>query len=372
MQITQVEAIAYSLPCRRIARFASGARGRADHVLVRVHSDEGLFGQAEAQPRPHTYGETQASIVAAVSDWLSPALQGVDPLATELAFERCAGLRGNFVARGAVDLAIWDLAGKILARPCRELLGAYATDVPAAHMVSYDEPAAMAQEALEYHEQLGVCTFKVKVGRDLDTDLAACRLMRELLPDAELYVDANCGWSYERALRAADALAELGVLAIEEPIGVEDRKGRRRLAARWAVPLVGDESCISLAHTARELADGAVGMVNVKVARTGYAESRRIVALCVANSVPVIVGSQYEGALGVLATAQFAPALAATAQRAAEVVNYTELADDLLAWPIEIRDGRIIPPSLPGLGIEIDEDKLVYYRLDVRPGLAEA
>src|ERR1700758_1545906 len=104
MQITDVEAIPYSLPVQRVARFASGARERADHVLVRVHTDDGLIGQAEAQPRPYTYGETQASIVAAVNGWLGAALRGVDPLATELAFERCAALPGNFVARGAADL----------------------------------------------------------------------------------------------------------------------------------------------------------------------------------------------------------------------------------------------------------------------------
>jgi L-alanine-DL-glutamate epimerase-like enolase superfamily enzyme len=372
MRITHVEAIPYSLPCQRIARFASGARERADHVLVRVHTDEGLIGQAEAQPRPYTYGETQASIVAAVGDWLSRAVAGIDPLATELAAERCVALQGNVVARAAVDLAIWDLVGKILGRPCRELLGAYASDVAAAHMISYEAPATMAEEALEFHERLGIRTFKVKVGRDVETDISACALIRDALPDAELYVDANRGWSLEQAWRAADALAELGILAIEEPIALDDRQGRRRLASSWSLPIIGDESCISLAHTARELEDGAVRMVSVKVGRTGYTESRRIVDLCLAYSVPVLAGSQYEGALGVLATAQFAPALASTAKRAAEVMNYTDLADDLLARPVEIRDGRIIPPDLPGLGIEIDEDKLAYYRLDQRPALAEA
>jgi L-alanine-DL-glutamate epimerase-like enolase superfamily enzyme len=372
MRITHAEAIPFSLPCQRVARFAPGSRERADHVLVRVHTAEGLTGQAEAQPRPYTYGETQESIVAAVDGWLSTSLAGVDALSTELAAERCAALQGNFVARAAVDLAIWDLAGKILERPCRELLGAYAPDVAAAHMISYETPEAMADEALEFHERFGIATFKIKVGRDIDTDVAACRLVRDALPAAELYVDANRGWSFEQALRACDALAELGVRAIEEPIDLEDRPGRRRLAERWSLPMIGDESCISLGHTARELDDSAVRMVSLKVARTGYTESRRIVGLCLGRSVPIVVGSQYEGGMGALATAQFAPALAATATRPAEVMNYTDLADDLLACPIEIRDGRIIPPDLPGLGIEIDEDKLAHYRVDERPALAEA
>ena len=78
----------------------------ADNVLVRVHSDAGLVGQAEAQPRPYTYGETQASIVDTVGGPLNEALKGVDPLRIELVAERCAALAGNYVARGAVDLAV--------------------------------------------------------------------------------------------------------------------------------------------------------------------------------------------------------------------------------------------------------------------------
>jgi L-Ala-D/L-Glu epimerase len=369
MRITHVEAIPYRLPVARVARFASGAIERADLVLVRVHTDDGVVGQAEAQPRPYTYGETQASIIAAVHDWLSPALAGLDPLRTELAHERCTSLEGNFVARGAVDLAVWDLAGKLLGRPCRQLLGAYAHDVAAAHMVSYDAPPAMADEAVEYHERLGIATFKVKVGRDVDVDIAACTAIRDALPSAELYVDANRGWSAADALRAGDALAELGVIAIEEPVAVGDAAARRRLADRWPIPLIGDESCITLADTARALDERAVGMVSVKAARTGFTESRRIVALCQAHSVPVLAGSQYESAVGVLATASLASGLAGTAQRAAEVMNYTDHADHLLAEPPDVRDGRIFAPDSPGLGIEIDEEKLAHYRLDEAPAL---
>jgi L-alanine-DL-glutamate epimerase-like enolase superfamily enzyme len=362
--ITHVEAIPYSVPYRVPGRFASGAVERADNVLVRVHAGDGLVGQAEAQPRPYTYGETQATIASAVRDRLGPALEGIDPLATELIDERGGGIPGDRVARGALDLAVWDLVGQILGRPCATLLGGYARDVAVAHMVSFAEPKAMAEEALAMHERHGIRTFKVKVGRDVETDVAAVRAVREALPHAELYVDANRGWSYESALRAGEALAELGVAAIEEPVALDDRRSRARLAERWLVPLVGDESCISLSHAARELDDGAVGMVSVKVARTGFTESRRIIGLCLGRAVPVVVGSQYEGGIGALATVAFASAFAATARRPAEASNFLDLADDLLAEPPEIRDGRMAPRPLPGLGIEIDEERLSRYRLD--------
>jgi len=346
------------------SRFASGSVDRADNVLVRVHTDAGLVGHAEAQPRPYTYGETQTSIVDAVRGRLNDRLIGVDPLRTELVAERCGAIAGNQVARGAVDLAVWDLVGQILGRPCHKLLGGFADGVAAAHMVSLDEPSAMADEAIAIRDRLGVQTFKVKVGRDPALDVAAVRAIRDALPDADLYVDANRGWSYDDAARAGDALADLGVRAIEEPISIEDRAGRLRLADRWVVPLVGDESCISLAHVDRALEEGAVRMVSVKTARTGFTESRRILDLCLARNVPIVVGSQYEGALGAVATIAFAAAFAATAGQPAEITNFLDLADDLVFAAPEIRAGRATASAKPGLGVEIDEDRLTRYRLD--------
>jgi L-alanine-DL-glutamate epimerase-like enolase superfamily enzyme len=364
VRITAVEAIPFAVPYRREPRFASGSVSSADNVLVRVHTDAGLVGQAEAQPRPYTYGETQTSIVDVVGGALNAALVGVDPSCSELVAERCARVTGNYVARGAVDLAVWDLIGEILGVPCHTLLGGFANDVAAAHMVSLGEPDEMAAEAVDIYERLGVNTFKVKVGRTPELDVAAVRAVREALPAADLYVDANRGWSYDDAVRAGDDLVALGVRAIEEPISVDDRAGRLRLAERWDVPLGGDESCISLAHVDRALEEGAVRVVSIKTARTGFTQSRRILDLCLARNVSVVVGSQYEGAIGAAATVTFAAAFAATAGQPAEITNFLDLADDLVVTGPEIRAGRALVPTAPGLGFEVDEDRLNTYRLD--------
>jgi L-alanine-DL-glutamate epimerase-like enolase superfamily enzyme len=127
---------------------------------------------------------------------------------------------------------------------------------------------------------------------------------------------------------------------------------------------MGDESCISLAHVDRALEEGAIRAVSVKTARTGFTESRRILDLCLARSVPVVVGSQYEGATGALATVTFAAAFAATAGQPAELANFRDLADDLVVRPPEIRDGRAAVPDAAGLGVEIDEERLQRYRVD--------
>jgi L-alanine-DL-glutamate epimerase-like enolase superfamily enzyme len=365
VRITALEAIPFAVPYRRAAGFASGTVTTADNVLVRVRTDAGLVGQAEAQPRPYTYGETQASIVRAVRTTLHDLLVGLNPLHVEVVAERCGRIAGNHVARGAVDLAVWDLVGQLLDRPCHALLGGFAPDVAAAHMVSFGAPEAMAEDAVGIHERLGVRTFKVKVGRAPALDVAATRAIREALPNADLYVDANRGWSYADAVRAGDELVALGVRAIEEPISVDDRPGRLRLADRWPVPLLGDESCISLVHVARALEEGAVRAVSVKTARTGFTESRRILDLCLARGTPIVVGSQYEGAIGALATIAFAAAFAATAGQPAEITNFVDLSDDVVVRAPEIRDGRAAVGGAPGLGVEIDEERLRRYRVDL-------
>jgi L-alanine-DL-glutamate epimerase-like enolase superfamily enzyme len=364
VRITALEAIPFAVPYRRPAEFASGALTTAENVLVRVRTDSGLVGQAEAQPRPYTYGETQASIVHTVSDRLGALLVGLNPLDIEVVNERCGRIAGNHVARGAVDLAVWDLVGKILDRPCHTLLGGFAGEIDVAHMVSFGKPQAMAEDALAMHDRLGVRTFKIKVGRTPELDVDATRAIRDALPHADLYVDANRGWSYEDAVRAGDELVALGVRAIEEPISVDDRAGRRRLAERWPVPIVGDESCISLAHVDRALDEGAVRAVSVKTARTGFTESRRILDLCLGRSTPVVIGSQYEGAIGAMATIAFAAAFAATAGQAAELTNFLDLEDDVMASPPLIQDGRAVVPTSAGLGVEVDEERLARYRLD--------
>jgi len=214
------------------------------------------------------------------------------------------------------------------------------------------------------NERCGVTTFKVKVGREPALDVAAVAAVRDALPDAELYVDANRGWTVEQALAAIPPLVELGVRAIEEPIDVRDTAGRLRVAAASPVPLAGDESCTSLEAVAAARAEGAIEQVSVKAARTGFTESRRIAGFCTVSDLAVVVGSQYEGAMGSFASVALATALAATSARPAEVTNFGDLATDLVAEGPRIAGGYATASQAPGLGLVVDEDALRHHRVD--------
>lgn len=365
MKITTVEAIPLAIPYRRPFAFASGRVTAADHVLVRITTDDGLVGYGEAPPRPYTYGETAASIVAAVRDLFTPVLVGADPFARERLRADMARTVANNAARGAIDVALWDLVGQACGQPVHVLLGHAADDVRVAHMIGLGTPAEMVADAVEMSDEYGVDAFKVKVGRDLAQDLVAVRELRRELGDAvELYADANRGWDADTAIVAARGLTDVGVTMLEEPNPADDVLGRRRIVRESPIPIVGDESTITLGGVARSLLDGDSQAISVKVARTGFTDSAKIVGLCEGLGVTTMIGNQIDGMLGTVASTALGCGLRALARHPVEVTNHLLMTDDVLAEPPVIADGRASARQAPGLGVTIDPDKLARYRVD--------
>ena len=364
MKITRVETIPYSIPYTKPLRFASGEVTAAEHVLVRVHTDDGLTGAADAPPRPFTYGETQASIIAVISGLFGPQLEGLSPLDREAAHARMARTVGNPAAKAAIDIALWDLIGKNLGVSVTELLGGYTDRMRVAYMVGFAAPGEMADEALRIREQHGITSFKVKVGRrPVQLDITACRALREALgEDAELYIDGNRGWTAAESARALDQLADVGLLFAEELCRADDIVGRRWLVQHAAIPIYADESVSRPAEVTREILGGAATGVSIKTARTGFTHSQRIHHLCEGLGVEMVIGNQVDGQIGSLCSAAFGAAYEATSRRAGELSNFLDMRDDLLAEPLVIEDGTVCVRQAPGVGIDIDQDKLRYYR----------
>ena len=364
MKITRVETIPYSIPYVQPLRFASGEVTAAEHVLVRVHTDDGLVGTADAPPRPFTYGETQSSIMAVVGDLFGPQLESLSPLDREAAHARMGRTVGNPAAKAAIDIALWDLIGQSLGVSVTELLGGYTDRMRVAHMVGFASPGEMADEALRMREQHGITTFKVKVGRrPVQLDIAACRAMREALGnDTELYIDGNRGWTAAESARALHQLQDVGLVFAEELCPADDIVGRRWLVQHSSIPIYADESVSRPAEVTREILGGSATGVSIKTARTGFTYSQRIHHLCEGLGVEVVIGNQIDGQLGSACSAAFGAAYEATSRRAGELSNFLGMRDDLLTEPLVIEDGTLLVRQGPGLGIDIDEDKLRHYR----------
>lgn len=366
MKITRVEAIPFAIPYRKPLRFASGEVHMAEHVLVRVHTDDGVVGVAEAPPRPFTYGETQTGVIAAIEQLFAPQLEGLTLLERETMITRLSRTVGNPAAKAAIDMAIWDALGRTLELPVTELLGGYTDRMRVSHMLGFDEPAAMVAEAERMRDTFGITTFKVKVGRKpFQLDTAVVRALREGLGEhVELYIDGNRGWSASEAARAMHEMADLGLLFAEELCPADDVLGRRWLVGQCDVPFVADESAVTPADVTREILAGAATAVSIKTARTGFTHSQRVHHLAEGLGIEVVVGNQIDGQLGSMCAVVFGAAFRLTSQRAGELSNYLDMSDDLLTEPLRIRDGELVIRPKAGIGVDIDPEKLTHYRQD--------
>jgi L-Ala-D/L-Glu epimerase len=366
MKITAVEAIPFAIRYAKPLKFASGEVHVAEHVLVRVHTDDGVVGVAEAPPRPFTYGETQAGILAVINGVFSSQIVGLTLTEREVVHSRLALTVGNPTAKAAIDMAIWDALGRTLELPVSELLGGYTDRMRVSHMLGFDEPAAMVAEAEKMLELYGISTFKVKVGRHPVTlDTAVVRALRDRFGDAiELYVDANRGWSASESLRAMKEMADLDLLFAEELCPADDVLGRRWLVEKLDVPFIADESVPTPADVTRAVLGGAATAISIKTARTGFTGSQRVHHLAEGLGLEVVIGNQIDGQLGTACAVTFGAAYQLTSRRAGELSNYLDMSDDLLMQPLRIRDGMLPVPAGVGLGVDIDPDKLARYRTD--------
>lgn len=366
MKITDVEAIPFAIPYVKPLKFASGEVHVASHVLVRVRTDDGVVGTAEAPPRPFTYGETQAGIVAVIKDIFAPQVIGCALTEREVIGDRLARTVGNPTAKAAVDMAIWDALGRTIGLPVTELLGAFTDRMRVSHMLGFADPAAMVAEAEKMSDTYGIRTFKVKVGRrPVALDTAVVRALRERFGnEIDLYVDGNRGWTAAESLRAMNEMADLNLLFAEELCPADDVLGRRWLVEKLDVPFIADESVPTAADVTREILAGAATAVSIKTARTGFSGSQRIMHLTEGLGVETVIGNQIDGQLGTACAVTFGAAHASTSRHAGELSNFLDMSDDLLAEPLRIRDGVLHVPTGHGLGVEVDPDKLSRYRTD--------
>ncbi|HJX77452.1 mandelate racemase/muconate lactonizing enzyme family protein [Glutamicibacter sp.] len=366
MKIARIEAIPYAIPYTHPLRFASGEVHTADHVLIRVHTEDGIIGIADAPPRPYTYGETQTSIRTIVQDVFGPQVIGLDIFDREKIRQVMDRTIHNQVAKGALDIAIWDAIGQAVKTPVHKLLGGFTDSMRVSHMLGFRPAEELLEEALGFGEQYGITTFKLKVGRrPLALDIEACRVLREGLGEnVEIYLDANRGWTANEAMEVLRQTEGLGLTMLEEPCDAKETLSRKRLVERSPIPIVADESVPTAGDVSRELLSGGANAICIKTARSGFTEATEILGLCTGLGVDVTMGNQIDTQIGSLATVTFGAAHQATTRKAGELSNFLDMTDDLLADPLVIKDGRISVRSVPGVGAGIDETKLAHYRQD--------
>jgi L-alanine-DL-glutamate epimerase-like enolase superfamily enzyme len=275
-------------------------------------------------------------------------------------------LKLNPFTKAAVEMALWDIAGKARGVPVYELLGGKFWDIiPTKMMIgAFDLPRvrSLAEQFLSW----GVRCLKVKVGLDLAGDLARVKAVRDVAgPDVPITVDANCGWNTTTARIALDRLRPFNLLLAEQPIPPGDTAAMASL--RGGLPIMVDESVFTLADAWNVLSGHAADVVSIYPGKNGgIAAAIEIAHVAQAAGVPCHVGSNLELGIGSAAMLHLACAVLNIDSETypADILGPHYHESDLLTQSLALDPHGAKVPSGPGLGVELDDEKLRRYRVD--------
>ncbi|TKG73540.1 mandelate racemase/muconate lactonizing enzyme family protein [Prauserella endophytica] len=377
MRITAVETFVLKLPAEEayLGRLTDGSAPSAGYqvrepwrslysdryetLLVRLTAEDGTTGWGEA------LAPVAPEVPAAIVDLLlAPVLRGADARAPRPAWSRLRDLmreRGHLVghqadALAAVDIALWDLAGKLTGRTVAELLGgAFRTRVPT-YVSGLPKPddEGRAELAREWAAR-GATSVKLHLGHGVAADLATVDAILAAAPELRIAVDAHWAYSIDEALRLAHGLAERGCWFLEAPLAPEDVTAHAELVARASIPVAVGEALRNRFEFAQWVTARALRIAQPDVARTGITEAMAIAEVCAAHHVPV--APHHSVGLGVAVAAGLHVSAAVEDLPAFEYQpTSVRVGERILARQLAVEPSAISLPTGPGLGVEVDAE----------------
>lgn len=307
-RITSLVAFPVQIPLRRPFVTARRATTHAENVFVRVRLSDGTEGWGEASPARYVTGEDAATIEAAVGR-AAEALEGRDA-------DRWAACREVLhdaiprapTAHGAIEFALADVRARQDRRPLWQALGGARRCLVSDLTIPICSPEEAAEEAARA-VRMGFRHLKVKVGSSTpDEDEARVRAIADRAPGCRLRVDANQAFDPEAALSFVDRLRAGGVelQMLEQPVPKEDWDALAHVTRHSPVPVIADESVRTPADAMRVARTGAAHGINVKLAKTGLADSLTIIAIARAAGLELMLGCMMESDWGIAAAVQLA------------------------------------------------------------------
>lgn len=297
-----------SLP--RDFRISHGTDSRIrEHVLVRIEDEDGVQGFGEASPLTFFTGETASSVRTALTDYFAPLTLGIDAYQIAALHRTWNGsYPGHGAAKCALDLAIHDLVARRADRPVADLFGgAVHQRIPLYKAIGFGSPEEVVEEG-EALLQLGIRTFKLKVGEGVSHDLSKLAALRDRFgSEVEIVLDGNGGYSPQDAVRLLRKSDPYDVAYIEQPVPGEDLEGLAFVRSHGGVPVMADESVHTVRDAHRLIAMGAVDLFGIKLIKTGGLwPASQIAALAEACGVTCVLISPFDTQLGVAAAIHLA------------------------------------------------------------------
>lgn len=341
-------------------------------VFVRITCADGIVGIGEGTTIGGlSYGaESPESIKLAIDTYFAPQIIGADANRPAQIMDRLGRtIVGNRFAKCAIETALLDALGKRLGVPVSELLGGRRREtLPVAWTLASGDTATDIAEAEQMLDARRHNIFKLKIGkRAIADDVAHVAAIKKALGTrASVRVDVNQAWDEAGAAKGIAMLEDAGCDLVEQPIGAHLRGAMARLAQRFTVPIMADESLTGPA-SAFDFAQGAAADVfAVKIAQSGGLHAAtRVAAIAEAAGIALYGGTMLEAGIGTAASAHvFATFPSLSFQT--ELFGPLLLTEEILGTPLRYADFELEVPTGPGLGIEVDEDRLAFFRRDAR------
>jgi L-Ala-D/L-Glu epimerase len=359
VKIAKLEAVPYRLPMNGSLQWGAHSKlSAAEHVLVRVHLENGIFGESEAPPRPTIYGETISSI-RGILDHLSPVLVGLEVEDAIGIASALASVPNNNTAKGALDMACWDARAKNAGSSLFAQLAGPNRDLRVSYILGISDTATMLEEARRVFAA-GVRVLKVKVGRNHEKDLQVIATLNlEFAGEMKLYADSNETLTPETAPKALEAMRNAGLMYVEEPLPVRQIKARAELKRLNILPIIADDSTFTLADLEREIDFDTFDILNIKTARTGFTQSLGMLELAKNAGKSVMLGSQASTTLGTVHAALIASQIGVT--EPSELSFFLKLEGEITNKNLRLENGILNLEQVKE--VQVDQNFLETHRI---------
>ncbi|MER3866266.1 muconate cycloisomerase family protein [Klebsiella pneumoniae] len=364
--VEQIESWIVDVPTIRPHKLSMTTMGCQSLVIVRLTRSDGICGIGEATTIGGlSYGvESPEAISSAITHYLTPLLKGQSADNLNALTARMNGaIKGNTFAKSAIETALLDAQGKALGLPVSALLGgALQTALPVLWTLASGDTAKDIAEGEKLLAEGRHRAFKLKIGaRELATDLRHTRAIVEALGDrASIRVDVNQAWDAATGAKGCRELAAMGVDLIEQPVSAHDNAALVRLSQQIETAILADEAVATACDGYQLAQQGFTGAYALKIAKAGGPNSVLALArVAQAAGIGLYGGTMLEGTVGTVASLHAWSTL--PLQWGTEMFGPLLLKDDIVSVPLTFADGQVALPQTPGLGVELDEDKLHFY-----------
>ncbi|OCS85221.1 mandelate racemase/muconate lactonizing enzyme family protein [Caryophanon latum] len=324
-------------------------------IITKLTTTCGIVGWGEAVPDEHVTGETLEGTFAVLKHHLAPAVIGENAMNFEALHEKMdAAVYGVPAAKAAIDIACFDAVGKKLGVPAYQLTGGrYHEKFPITHVLSIATPEAMADEAAR-RVDMGYTSFKMKVGRDVASDVARIRAVRERVGEAiAIRVDVNQGWvNAANTLQAVRQLEQLNIDWLEQPVKADDIDAMVAIKAKTTIPLMIDEGLRGVRDMREIIAKNAADKVNIKLMKCGgMYPAMKLAHMAQMAGIECQIGSMVESSVG--SAAGFHVAFSNKAFTSVELTGPLKFSKDIGNLHYDVPFIQLNERA--GLGVDVDE-----------------